>query len=463
MRLGRWSAALAGCALGLVALAAAAPVAEAAPRTYEVRIDSSPTGATVYLESKDSEPLGETPYRGKLKEGRHTIIVELDGYVSHAQEIRVRKKKGLQRFSAELAKLEPGTIEVSLDSGQPQVKGARILIDEKDVGNLPDTIAVEAGAHKVEVVREGYKTFETWVEVAEGETTVVAVALVPDGTRTADAGDEVDDEEEEPVDDEEDAVIEDEVERPAADRGVPFIALAGGVEVGARQFRYQNPTMGNLRPYDAGGVPLLRVAADLVPLAFVDSALASGWTVRASYARAMPLESSARINEGQASETTVKVPTTWTELDVALGYRYRFGASHVGLFGGWGQHAFTFTYDEQSDILQGTIADVTYTFVSVGLDARFGFGGRYAALLAGGPRLVSDTGDIATRFASTDVVAFGASAGLAATLTPTFEARLEGRFDQYGHTFTPQTGGTIAADGGTDRMFGVSLSAAFIY
>ena len=462
MRRGRWSAAAARCVLGLVALASAAHVAEAAPRTYSVRIDSTPDGATVYLESKDSEPLGETPYRGKLKEGRHTIIVELDGYISHAQEIRVRKKKALQRFSVELAKLEPGKIEVSLDSGQPQVKGARILIDEKDVGNLPDTIAVEAGAHKVEVVREGYKTFETWVEVAEGETTVVAAQLVPDGTRTVERGGEVD-EEEEPLDDEEDAAIEDEVERPAAARGVPFVALAGGVELGGRQFRYQNPTMGNLRPYDAGGVPLVRIAVDLVPLAFADSALASGWTVLASYARALPLDSSARINEGQPSETTVNVPTTWTELDVALGYRYRFGASHVGLFGGWGQHAFTFSYDEQSDILEGTIADVTYTFISVGLDARFGFGGRYAALLAGGPRLVSDTGDIATRFASTDVVAFGASGGLAATLTPTFEARLVGRFDQYGHTFTPQTGGAIAADGGTDRMFGVTLSAAFTY
>src|SRR5690606_38584505 len=178
-----------------------------------------------------------------------------------------------------------------------------------------------------------------------------------------------------------------------------------------------------------------------------------------------PLESSARVNEGQQSESTVSVPTTWSELDLALAFRLRFGSgSHVGVQGGYGIHTFTFTYDETSDQLSQEIPDVTYKFISIGADARLAFGGRFAVLLAGGPRLVSDTGALAKRFASTDVVAFGLSGGLSAAITRTFEARLIGRYDQYGHTFTPQQSASAAmADGGTDRMFGVTLSAVFVY
>ena len=46
-----------------------------------VFIESKPPGATIYLNDKNAEPLGETPWSGSL-EGSNTIIIESKGYKS---------------------------------------------------------------------------------------------------------------------------------------------------------------------------------------------------------------------------------------------------------------------------------------------------------------------------------------------------------------------------------------------
>lgn len=448
-----------------------------AEKTYPIRIETTPPGATVYLEDKDGEPLGRTPYDGKLAAGNHTLIIELEGFVGQVSEISVKKKSSAQKFKVKLAKVEKGTIEVMPAKAQAQVAGAKVFVDGREEGNLPDTIKVDAGAHQVEVKKEGYRTYEEWIEVQEGETTRVKVELVAlDGSRpeaAASDGGNGDDDDTDPSlgtgdddDSDSDADLEDDEEARPDGRTVPYVAVAAGVELGARRFRFQNPTEGNLRPYDAGGVPMIRLSADFTPLAFSQSKAASGWTLTGSYAHSTPLDSTATINQGQPNPMSVSVPTTWSELDLGLSYRYRFGPadqSYVGLLTGYGIHTFTFTFGPENDTLENQIPDVEYKFIALGLDGRFAFAGRFAALLSGGTRLVSATGKIGNNFEKTDVLAFFGGAGLAAGLTKTIEARLVGRFDQYKHTFTPQDAMTIVADGGTDRYFGVTLSAVFLY
>ena len=476
MPVGRSRTALACGALAAVLVSG--PLAEArAEKTYAIRIETTPPGATVYLEDKDGDPLGRTPYEGKLEAGNHTLIIELEGFVGQVSEISVKKKSSAQKFKVKLAKIEKGVIEVMPAKAQAQVAGAKVFVDGKEEGNLPDTIKVDAGAHQVEVKKEGYRTYEEWVEVQEGETTRVKVELVAtDGSRQEAAasdggnGDTSDDASDPTLgsdddDNEVDLEGEGEGEQPTG-RAVPFVAVAAGVELGGRRFRFQNPQEGNLRPYDAGGVPMLRFSAELAPLAFSTSKAASGWTLSAAYAHSTPLDSTATINQGQSNETSVSVPTTWSELDLGLGYRYRFGtadASYVGLVGGYGIHTFTFEFDATNDTLENQIPDVQYKFISLGLEGRFAFAGRFAALLSGGTRLVNATGNIGDNFQKTDVLAFGMGAGLAAGITRTIEGRLVGRFDQYSHTFTPKDEMAIVADGGTDRYFGVTLSAVFLY
>ncbi len=472
-----------GCVIALAVVLAWARPARA-EKSYPVYIESTPTGATVYLDSKDSEPLGQTPYKGQLQPGSYMLIVELDRYDQHVQDVTIKKSKAVQKFKVPLKKSPEGELKVVAAKGRADVKNAVVFIDGKEWGTLPDRIKVPAGPHQVEVKKEGFKTFEAWIEVGQGEVKTVKAELVADPSagasesRTAasdggggeEAAEEDAEEEEdeggeevaaagEEEEEETEAEIEDGDERAAAGRVVPFFAVGAGFELGGRQFRYKNPSLGNLRPYDAGGVPLVRASLEVTPLAFMPSVLASGWTFSAAYARATPLDSTAEL---MGSDVTV--PTKWTELDLGLGFRYRFGASSwVGPQIGYGVHSFNFDFTADSSALMGTIPDVKYKFVWLGVDSRIGFGGRFSALASGGTRLVRETGDIGSRFAKTDVVAFAFNVGAAVAITRSIEARLMGRFDQYNHTFTAKVPPEIDADGGTDRYFGVTLSAAFLY
>src|SRR4030095_6660784 len=46
------------------------------PGKYKVKIDSTPPGATVYIDSKQCPAVGVTPWNGSLNRGEFTIIIE---------------------------------------------------------------------------------------------------------------------------------------------------------------------------------------------------------------------------------------------------------------------------------------------------------------------------------------------------------------------------------------------------
>jgi hypothetical protein len=473
--------ALMGGALIVLGLAVLPARADAKP--YPVRIESQPSGATVYLDSKEGEPLGQTPYTGKLAAGPHTLIIELDGYVSQVQDITIRRKRRVQRIAVRLSKIELATIEVvaSRERRPADARGARILVDGKDMGKLPTTVKVPAGPHQVEVVKEGYKTFETWVEAAEGEAVVVAAEMAPlgrsgkiaatkggiDDADPDDAPDGADEEEDRLVAAEQealrrdpDASVEREESAPLDVRPVPWFSFGAGFELGGRRFRPNSDTVQGLREYDAGAVPMIRLAGDVNPLAFSPSKWISGWGLYASYARATPLDSAARLQSGME----VDVPTSWSELDVGARFRYRLDTgSHVGVEVGYGTHTFSFEFSADTEELALEVPDVDYAFWRIGLEGRYSFG-RLAGLATGGTRLVNAIGSLGDRFAQTDVVALHGGVGLAATITRSIEARLFGRYDRYSHTYTIMPANPLSdATSGVDQFFGLTLSALFRY
>ncbi|HTE54900.1 MAG TPA: PEGA domain-containing protein [Kofleriaceae bacterium] len=490
MRSGYFTALVAGA---LTALGLAVLPARAEARPYPVRIDSQPSGATVYLDSKEGEPLGQTPYNGRLSAGPHTLIVELDGYVSQVQDINIRRGRHVQRIDVRLSKIDLASIEVVLGRAggrKVEADGARILVDGRDVGAVPDTIQVPAGPHQVEVVLEGYKTFETWVETAEGEKLKVTADLVPLGgkpVRVAQAGagataDDVPGEgegttpgsraprrvaaaEDNPLAGKS-ATTEPEGtafrEKPdaAPARVIPFVTLGAGLELGGRRFRPNSEDVQGLRKYDAGGVLMVRLSAEVNPLAAMQSRLASGWGLYAAYARATPLDSTAELMDG----TEVEVPTVWSELDLGARYRYRFRPdSYLGIEGGYGTHTFTFDFSADTEELAEEVPDVSYKFVRIGLEGRLGLG-RISLLGTGGTRLVSSIGDLGDRFAKTDILALSGSLGMAVTVTSSIEARLVAHYDHYAHDYTPGDGAPSGtATSGLDQFFGALLSALFVY
>lgn len=143
-----------------------------------VNIESVPPGATVFLDTTDGAPLGTTPLTAvRIARGSHTLIFRLENYEEARLTISVARRR--ETFRAVLRAL--GTIEVS--SGNEGSRGGTVYVDGTAVGggtlgSLPIRVPnLPPGRHQVRVEREGFVTFEQWVEVAGGQTVRVTAML----------------------------------------------------------------------------------------------------------------------------------------------------------------------------------------------------------------------------------------------------------------------------------------------
>ncbi len=154
--------------------------AEAA-RTYRVKLKSTPAGASIYLEGKGDEALGKTPHTIRLPKGQHTLILKRDGYKSVTRTVLIR---GTSAFSFSLEKKpEPATFSIEPAPGS-QVTGASVKVNGKEVGKVPVTVALLQGRYLVEVAKEGFKTWEQWIDVKEAEKRSIVVSLMADAPDT---------------------------------------------------------------------------------------------------------------------------------------------------------------------------------------------------------------------------------------------------------------------------------------
>ena len=91
--------------------------------------------------------------------------------------------------------LRPNFGWIQLDAAAEAYRGAYVYIDNERVGQLPlKTNELKSGAHKVKVVKNLFKPYETQVVVADGETAALNVSLVPNFaniTLVADADGEI--------------------------------------------------------------------------------------------------------------------------------------------------------------------------------------------------------------------------------------------------------------------------------
>ncbi len=165
-------------ALSLIGLAAA--VAPAMPAEAQagipINIESVPPGATVYLDSTASPPLGTTPLANvRVPAGSHTFIFQLANHEEARLSVSVRRRR--ETFRAVLRAL--ATVEVS--AGNEGARGGRVSVDGRPVGELGMTpirvTDLQPGRHQVRVEREGYQPFEQWVEVGGGQLVRIAALL----------------------------------------------------------------------------------------------------------------------------------------------------------------------------------------------------------------------------------------------------------------------------------------------
>lgn len=136
----------------------------------ELKVNSKPPGAIVYL---DGKKVGETPVTlSKVKLGRHQIRILKEGYDPYeVQEVVGAKRKEV--VASLNVRVREGEIAVLSEPA-----GAAVYIDDRMAGKTP----YEGGkfspkAYKVRVVKDGFEVWEKEVDIEAGRKVEVYAQL----------------------------------------------------------------------------------------------------------------------------------------------------------------------------------------------------------------------------------------------------------------------------------------------
>ena len=149
-------------------------LARIAPSVATLVVETSPPGATVYLDRKDLGGRGQTPRTLGLGAGRRRVLAELPGYeiASSADfDLRIGAETKIALTLVPIL----GTIRVE---GSPQ--GAQVHLDAEEAPVLctvPCTLTASPGKHSVFVTQAGYQSFEAPVDVRARSTLSVRARL----------------------------------------------------------------------------------------------------------------------------------------------------------------------------------------------------------------------------------------------------------------------------------------------
>jgi tetratricopeptide (TPR) repeat protein len=141
-----------------------------------VIVETTPPGATIYLDSKSNEPLGKSPWNGSIV-GKHTFIIVAPGYRDARQEVNVKPGTYSNLYIALSQDDYLGWLEV-----RSNVPSADVFIDDEEggaVGRTPFMGNLVPGKHVVTVTRPGYTTDRKEIEITAGEAHRVDARIEP--------------------------------------------------------------------------------------------------------------------------------------------------------------------------------------------------------------------------------------------------------------------------------------------
>lgn len=132
--------------------------------------------AQVYLDKKKFGAIGTTPYSGHLRPGKRTLIIERPGFETYKKEINIIAGK-THVFTYQLNRVSYGWLKVT---GRT-TKGATVFVDDKpfrcETKGYPCRGKIDKGKHRVRLEKDGFKSYETTVEVEPAHQVQVAVRL----------------------------------------------------------------------------------------------------------------------------------------------------------------------------------------------------------------------------------------------------------------------------------------------
>ncbi len=147
------------------------------PGKYGVKIDSAPPGAAVYLNDRACPAVGVTPWEGKLGYGDYTVIIEAPGYDPATRSMKVlRVRMNKELFVPLVKKLDPPKIDVRADADK-NVFGATILLDGQPQGQVPMVITTTAGRHLVQIKKDGFEEYSSWLETKDNQVQTFAPTI----------------------------------------------------------------------------------------------------------------------------------------------------------------------------------------------------------------------------------------------------------------------------------------------
>ena len=143
--------------------------AQLEPVTTRIVINSTPSGADVYLNDK---VVGKTPLDLKdIEEGEYKLKVVLPQYTPYEENITVEKGKTIKE---DIALVKAQTF-LSITSNPA---GAKVFIDNIEKGITPyEDVNINLGTHKVRLELDGYLTYETDIVIEKNKPSNLNINL----------------------------------------------------------------------------------------------------------------------------------------------------------------------------------------------------------------------------------------------------------------------------------------------
>jgi tetratricopeptide (TPR) repeat protein len=146
-----------------------------------IEIEANVPGVKVFVDKREAGPIGRTPFSGFLQPGTHTVYLEREGYVAQQRTIKIERGQP-HRLDFKLELVPHGWVSVGVNK---VAKGAKVLIDGKEVCQAPCRVQVAPGTHRLVLQQSGFKKYKGTVEVSRAVETQIGAALSPAPSRVS--------------------------------------------------------------------------------------------------------------------------------------------------------------------------------------------------------------------------------------------------------------------------------------
>ncbi len=137
------------------------------PKFGYLKVDSTPTGAKVYI---DGTPRGSTPLTLKLDVGSYTLKLEKDGYEVVQETINIRPGE----TTTIIKNLIPLPVPVTINSNP---SGAIVYVNGEQKGTTPLTLSLLPGTYSIKLIKNGYQEYTTQITIKVGQPVTINPTL----------------------------------------------------------------------------------------------------------------------------------------------------------------------------------------------------------------------------------------------------------------------------------------------